>query len=58
MGLEALSYIQAHTTPPQGWKATQTAAITAAEQPSALVRFVFLADLEKLVEAAASSRQP
>jgi hexosaminidase len=58
MGLEALSYIQARTTPPQGWKQTQTAAITAAEQPSALVRFVFLADLEKLIEAAASSRQP
>jgi hexosaminidase len=56
MGLEALAYIEAQTAPPQGWKAAQTAALTAAQKPSALVRFVFLDDLQRLVDAASLPR--
>jgi hexosaminidase len=54
-GLEALSYIDAHTAPPSGWQDSRMAVISDAEQPSALVRFVFLPDLRKLVDAAANS---
>jgi len=54
-GLEALSYMDAHTAPPSGWKDSRMALISDAEPPSALVRFVFLPDVRKLVEAAAKS---
>jgi len=55
VGLEALAYIDAHTAPPGGWQDRNMALISEAEKPSALVRFVFLPDLRKLVEAAAKS---
>jgi hexosaminidase len=53
MGLEALAYLDEHTSAPAGWKDAQTATITSAEKPSGLVRFVFLPAMRKLVEAAA-----
>ncbi len=52
VGLESLSYLDTHTTPAAGWQDAQAAVIADAEKPSALVRFVFLPDLRKLVEAA------
>ncbi len=52
MGLEALSYLDAHITAPAVWKDAQMAAIADAEKPSALVRFVFLPAMRKLVLAA------
>jgi hexosaminidase len=55
VGLEALGYMDAHTQPPAGWQDSRTAVISDAEKPSALVRFVFLPDLRKLVEAAAKT---
>ena len=58
VGLEALSYIDAHTQAPGGWHDGSMATISEAEQPSALVRFVFLPDLRKLVDAAAKASQP
>jgi hexosaminidase len=57
VGLEALSFMDAHATPPSGWQDSRMAAISDAEHSSALVRFVFLPDLRKLVEAAARSGQ-
>ena len=44
-----------HAQPAAGWQDTQMAVIADAEKPSALVRFVFLPELRKLVEAAARS---
>jgi hexosaminidase len=55
MGLEALAFLNHHAGTPAGWKDAQIAALTAAEKPSALVRFVFLPAMRKLVEAAATS---
>lgn len=55
-GLESLAYLNAHIAPPTGWKDAQTALITEAQKPSALVRFVFLPDLQKLVDAAAQQQ--
>ena len=55
VGLEALAYMDAHTQAPAGWLDSRTAVIADAEKPSALVRFVFLPELRKLVEAAAKS---
>jgi len=52
VGLEALAYMDAHTQPPAGWQDAQMAVIGDAEKPVALVRFVFLPELRKLVEAA------
>jgi hexosaminidase len=53
-GLEALAYLDTHTAPPPAWLGAQKALIADAEKPSALVRFVFLPPLQKLVETAAS----
>jgi hexosaminidase len=53
-GIEALSYLDGHTAPPAGWVDQQMAVLTDAQKPSALVKFVFLPDLEKLVKAAAA----
>jgi hexosaminidase len=53
-GLESLAYLESHTAPPAGWADQQMAVITDAQKPSALVNFVFLPDLEKLVKAAAA----
>jgi hexosaminidase len=52
VGLEALAYLDAKTAAPAGWLDKQKGVIKDAEQPSALVRFVFLPSLEKLAEAA------
>ena len=53
VGLEALAYMDVHAQPPAGWQDSRMAVISDAERPSALVRFVFLPELRKLVEAAA-----
>jgi hexosaminidase len=55
VGLESLSWLDMHAQPATAWHDAQMAVITDADQPSALVRFVFLPDLRKLVEAAAKS---
>ncbi len=55
IGLEAFAYMDARTQPAAGWQDAQMAAIADAEKPSALVRFVFLPDLRKLVEAASKT---
>jgi hexosaminidase len=55
LGLESLAYMDAHSTPAAGWQDSQLAVIADAGKPSALVRFVFLPGLQKLVEAAAKS---
>jgi hexosaminidase len=57
-GLEALARLDAHTPSSAGWIDTRRATLSDAEEPSALVRFVFLADLRRLVEAAAIPLQP
>jgi hexosaminidase len=53
-GLESLAYLETHTAPPAGWADQQMAVLTDAQKPSALVKFVFLPDLEKLVKATAA----
>ena len=55
VGLESLSFLDAHAQPASGWPYIQLAVIHDAEKPSALVRFVFLPELQKLVDAAAKS---
>ncbi len=52
-GLESLAYLDAHATPDAAWQDAKMTVISDAEKPSALVRFVFLPELRKLVEAAA-----
>lgn len=52
VGLEALAYMDARTQPASGWADGQMAVISDAEKPSALVRFVFLPEMRKLVDAA------
>jgi hexosaminidase len=54
-GLESLAWIDAHTPPPANWLAQQQAVFTDAQKPSALVNFVFLPDLQKLVDFAAGA---
>ncbi|HKF46612.1 MAG TPA: family 20 glycosylhydrolase [Terracidiphilus sp.] len=56
VGLESLAWIGAHAKPGSGWLDRQTAVITDAQKPSALVRFVFLPDLQRLVQAAAGGQ--
>ena len=55
VGLESLSYLDTHTQPGAGWQDSQMTTIADAEKPSALVRFVFLPQLRKLVEAAVNN---
>ncbi|HEY3626199.1 MAG TPA: family 20 glycosylhydrolase [Terracidiphilus sp.] len=55
VGLEALAYIDVHAQPAAGWQEGQMVVIADAEKPSGLVRFVFLPDMRKLVEAAAKT---
>ncbi|MDE3186470.1 MAG: family 20 glycosylhydrolase [Acidobacteriota bacterium] len=55
VGLDALSYLETHSAPAPEWKAREMAILADADQPSALVRFVFLPELRKLVEAAAAN---
>jgi len=54
-GLEALSYLEMHTPAPAGWLDARRELLAEAEKPSGLVRFVFLPDLRKLVEAAGAA---
>jgi hexosaminidase len=54
VGLESLAFLEAHAPVAAGWKDTRMAVIADAEKPSALVRFVFLPELRKLVEAASA----
>lgn len=58
VGLECLAYLDTHTSPTSAWKDNQMATIADAEKPSALVRFVFLPQLRKLVEAASVQGTP
>jgi len=53
-GLEALAFLDAHTAPPASWTGQQKAVLADAAKPSAYVRFVFLPDLEKLINFAAN----
>ena len=55
VGLESLAYLDSHTSPPGLWLAHQQDIINEAKKPSALIYFVFLPDLEKLLHAAAAS---
>ena len=52
-GLEALAWIDSGVTPPTAWHTEQSAVLTDAAKPVALVRFVFLPDLQRLVDFAA-----
>jgi hexosaminidase len=51
-GLEALGYLEMHTAAPASWLDARRELLADAEKPSGLLRFVFLPDLRKLVEAA------
>jgi hexosaminidase len=51
-GLEALGYLEMHTAAPASWLDARRELLASAEKPSGLLRFVFLPDLRKLVEAA------
>lgn len=53
VGLEALAFLDSHTTPPAGWQDGALHTIDDAQKPAALVRFVFLPPLRELVNAAA-----
>jgi len=55
VGLDSLAYLDTHAQPAFAWQDAERAVMDEAEKPSALVRFVFLPDLRKLVEAAATS---
>ena len=48
---QALGYLSAGTQAPAEWKQQSLDSIAAAEKPSAMVRFVFLPDLSKIVNA-------
>ncbi|HEY3707389.1 MAG TPA: family 20 glycosylhydrolase [Terracidiphilus sp.] len=54
MGLEALAFIQVRTAAPAGWVDAQKAAIEEAKKPSGMLRFVFLPEMQKLVQGAAT----
>jgi hexosaminidase len=51
-GLEALAFIQMNTAAPGAWVDAEKALIVEAGKPSGMVRFVFLPEMGKLVEAA------
>jgi hexosaminidase len=50
-GLEALEYLEDHATPPAGWKDAKLALLDEAQKPSGMVKFDFLPELQKLIEA-------
>ena len=56
VGVEALAFFDAHASPPEEWRRHAEAVLHAAQPGAALVRFVFVPSLEKLV--AATSGQP
>jgi len=51
-GLEALAWLDSGVIPPSNWHTEQSAVLTDAAKPAALVRFVFLPDLQRLVDFA------
>jgi hexosaminidase len=53
IGIESLAFLNAHAQPNPGWMDSKIAVIDDAEKPSALVRFVFLPEMRRLVQAAA-----
>lgn len=55
-GLQALAYLETGTAAPAGWLDAQRAVLAEAQEPSGLVRFVFLPDLDKLIEQRALRR--
>jgi hexosaminidase len=57
MGLQALSYLDQHVSPPAGWQDAQSAILTEASKNSGLIRFTFLPSMRKLVEAAGANQQ-
>jgi len=54
VGLSSLAFLESRTAPPPGWQEKQLAALDAAAQPAALVRFTVLYSMRKLVLAAAA----
>jgi hexosaminidase len=54
-GLEALAFLETHAAAPGGWLDARRATLADADKPSGLVRFVFLPDLKRLVEAAGTA---
>lgn len=56
IGLDAITYLRSGNAPPAGWQAEQTAFIQEAAKPQELVDFVVLTQLQKLVDAAASTK--
>jgi hexosaminidase len=54
-GLEALAFLEVHGAAPGGWLDARKAMLVEAEKPSGLVRFVFLPDMKRLVEAAGTA---
>jgi hexosaminidase len=55
-GLEALSYIAADVTPPEGWRAQKLAMLDEAAKPKAEVEFAIIVPVRKLVILAAELR--
>jgi hexosaminidase len=55
IGLESLAYLDTHTPATSAWLDSKMAIIADTEKPSALVRFVFLPSLRKLVQAASNA---
>lgn len=53
IGLEAVAYLEAGTTPSASWKKQSFDALQAAKKPIAIVRFPVIPALEQLVKAAA-----
>ena len=51
VGLEALTYLEAHAAPPAGWAQHAGAVLDEAGKSTALVRFTFLPSMRKLVAA-------
>jgi hypothetical protein len=54
--LEALSYIAADVTPPEGWRAQKLAMLDEAAKPKAEVEFAIIVPVRKLVILAAELR--
>ncbi|HKG23108.1 MAG TPA: family 20 glycosylhydrolase, partial [Blastocatellia bacterium] len=52
-GLEALSYLAADMTPPEGWRETRMAMLEQAAKPKAEVEFAVISPLRKLIILAA-----
>ncbi len=55
VGTEALAYLDAHSRPPSEWHDHAQALLNKAQSGGALVHFVFLPSLERLVAAASAA---